>query len=377
MSLTIRSAIISVLMTLSICASSLTVHAFDFSLFKDPQDGMLDASGWLMSQSGFMPIPIIVTEPAVGVGAGLAVAYFHEKRDLKTAPLDAPLQKPSSISVGLGLATENGSWIVGGGHLGHWKDDNIRYKGFAGLASLNLDYYVLDNPLSFNIEGFFLLQEIKHRIKGTDFFLGGSYILASTEVDFNLSGTIPGVDDEALDSRNAGLGLIGYYDSRDNTFTSSKGQQIELTLTRYDEVLGGSYDYWDLKLKTQTYHQVHPKVILAAKLDAQTVGDGVPFYGLPYVNLRGVPAMRYQGDQVADIEVEARYAATSRWTVLGFAGTGWTESDTPGLVTEDDIVAGGFGFRYLMARLMNIYAGLDVAQGPEQTVVYIQVGNAW
>jgi hypothetical protein len=35
------------------------------------------------------------------------------------------------------------------------------------------------------------------------------------------------------------------------------------------------------------------------------------------------------------------------------------------------------GFRYLIARLLGIHAGLDVARGPEGNAVYIQVGSPW
>ncbi len=351
--------------------------AVDFSLFKDPEDGMLDVSGWLLSQTGFLPVPIVVTEPAVGYGGGLAVAFFHEEVDLEENPEEKPLDLPPSISVGVGLATENGSWVVGGGHLGNWQDDQMRYTGFAGLASLNLDYYAGDKPFSFNIEGFFLLQELKYRIGNSDFFLGGSYTLMRTEAGFDVSGVIPGVETVSLDSRNAGVTLIGYYDSRDNTFTPNRGQQIELKLTRFDEIFGGNFDYWNFKGQLQSFHQIHPRLVLGVKLEGETVSSGAPFYGLPFIGLRGIQAMRYQGDRVAEIEAEARWAVTSRWSLVGFGGTGWTETDDPLLNTDDDIYAGGIGFRYLMARLLNMHAGIDIAQGPEQTVIYLQAGSAW
>jgi len=68
---------------------------------------------------------------------------------------------------------------------------------------------------------------------------------------------------------------------------------------------------------------------------------------------------------------------TRKIHVVGFAGAGkaygrrqpWGEADT--------VVAGGAGFRYLIARKLHMYAGLDVARGPEDTAFYIQVGSAW
>jgi hypothetical protein len=39
--------------------------------------GRKGRSGMLDSPAGLLPVPIIITEPAVGYGGGLAVLYFH------------------------------------------------------------------------------------------------------------------------------------------------------------------------------------------------------------------------------------------------------------------------------------------------------------
>ena len=41
------------------------------------------------------------------------------------------------------------------------------------------------------------------------------------------------------------------------------------------------------------------------------------------------------------------------------------------------MVTGGTGFRYELARKYGLHAGLDVAFGPDETAIYIQVGSAW
>ena len=46
--------------------------------FTDADDGKLDLSEWLLDHKGFLPVPIIITEPAVGYGAGVALAFFRE-----------------------------------------------------------------------------------------------------------------------------------------------------------------------------------------------------------------------------------------------------------------------------------------------------------
>jgi hypothetical protein len=94
--------------------------------------------------------------------------------------------------------------------------------------------------------------------------------------------------------------------------------------------------------------------------------------------MRGIPAYRYQDENVGLVEGEVRWNATSRWAMVGFLGAGRTWG-TGGTNFGDSgtIVSKGVGFRYLIARRLGIYMGADVARRPEQTAFYIQVGNAW
>jgi hypothetical protein len=47
-------------------------------LFTDPEDGAFDASEWLLDRKGFLPVPIIITEPAIGYGGGAVLLFFRE-----------------------------------------------------------------------------------------------------------------------------------------------------------------------------------------------------------------------------------------------------------------------------------------------------------
>ena len=52
----------------------------------DPVDNKIDASKFLAEKKGFLPVPIIITEPAVGYGLGLAAVFFHDPLAGKTEP---------------------------------------------------------------------------------------------------------------------------------------------------------------------------------------------------------------------------------------------------------------------------------------------------
>jgi hypothetical protein len=288
---------------------------------------------------------------------------------------------PPSISAGAGAYTENGTWFVGGGHFGSWNDDTIRYTGGIGFVDANLKYYALDRAFEFNLEGGFLMQELKFRIKQSSIFVGANWTYFNNTAKLNLPGAnapdFPEIGDEGLKSSNSGLGAVVYYDSRDNIFTPNSGQESELKITRFDEAIGGDYNYWMASLKIISYHELHEKFGLGFKLYGQAVDGDAPFYAYPFIHLRGIAAMRYQGEQTAELELEARWRVYKRWSLIGILGAGDTWSDIRRQQTNDDIFTYGTGFRYLIARKFGAHAGIDVARGPDDTVIYLQFGSAW
>jgi hypothetical protein len=62
--------------------------------------------------------------------------------------------------------------------------------------------------------------------------------------------------------------------------------------------------------------------------------------------------------------------------VVAFGGAGVARLDER-YARDKWAGAAGAGFRYELARKFGLHVGLDVARGPEETAVYLQVGNAW
>src|SRR5262245_55978769 len=52
--------------------------------FVDPQDGQFDASAFLASAYGFVPIGSIITDPAVGYGGALGLIFIQPNQDPTT-----------------------------------------------------------------------------------------------------------------------------------------------------------------------------------------------------------------------------------------------------------------------------------------------------
>lgn len=348
-----------------------------WDMFVDEEDGAVDLSEWFDSPAGFLPIPLIVTEPAVGVGGGLALLYFHGREEDEK-------DNPPSISGIAGLYTTNGSWVTAGFHQGIWRDDSIRYLGVVGAAALNLKFYgqgeagkFEDNPLEYNLDAFFLLQEMRFRMMESDFFLGGGYIFSTINTTFDVGQIIPGLPQETERTRQGGLELIGSYDSRDNIFTPNSGIDAEVKFSHFDTWLGGDNIFDRLDAKMLNYWDVHEDWVLALRLDGRIASGDVPFFLLPFVDMRGIPAMRYLDEITLLGEGEARWNVFKRWWLVGFTGLARAGSDFNDLADQENLYTFGGGFRYLLARKYNLLAGLDVARGPEDTVVYLTIGNAW
>lgn len=381
---TFRTSLLFLVLTLFLSVQS--APAVDWNLFKDPEDGQLDLSNWLLEKGGgFLPVPILITEPALEGGLGAALTFFHKAKGEPQVPEndDGVARLPPSVSFGAGGYTGNDSWFLGGGHFASWKQDRIRYIGAAGLASINLEFFIADTPFKYNIDGVFLLQDIQFRVKETPLFLGAKYTLFRVDATFEdpenpglAELPPPGIEPESATGRDAGLGLVAHYDSRDNLFAPTKGREGYFILTFFNEAVGGTFNYEKVEAKLFSYHPLGQKFILGVRLDAEVVNDGAPFYGLPYVDLRGVPLGRYQDEFAGVAELEGLWNIVGRWTLVGFGGAGFVDGDLP-TSTGETILAGGVGFRYLMARRLGLKTGIDLAWSEDTFAFYIAIGTGW
>ncbi|MZR63371.1 BamA/TamA family outer membrane protein [Alcanivorax sp. DP30] len=378
-----------------------TSHADFFQDYMiDPEDGMLDSSRFLSElPMSFMPVPVVITEPAVGNGLGVMGIFFHESEEQKQMRVEgnAPSILPNNISV-LGLmGTENGSRGIAAGHIGFWRDDTIRYRGFALLPDLNLDFYnfagrTLDRPIELNVKGPAAVQELKFRMGESRWMLGARQVYRQVELDLvediklpspRLSQVVNRFLDEQLGDRihTSGLGLLAEYDSRDSPLSPQSGLYYNANYVWYNDSLGSDVDFGSYTLQGLNYWKVNDKFNFALRMqyDGIEAGDStrLPPYVLPYVDLRGIPAVRYQGKAVAVAEVEATWKPTLRWRFNAFTGGGRAAESASELSDAEVANNYGAGFRYLVARRYGMTMGIDVARGPEDTAWYIQAGSSW
>jgi len=347
---------------------------------KDPEDGKFDISQYLLDNLvGFLPVPLIITEPAVDNGIGFAGVFFHKPKADQMQPSAENMILPN-ISVLAAIYTGNDSWMVGGGHLRNWASDRYRYEIMGGYADINLAWYgggdLPDSGtgLKFNAKGAMLDQEFLMRLGKSRWYMGPELRILNSEVSFDLGLPIvlPPIEQTIV-----GASLVALYENLDFKISPRKGLKTELTATVNSESIGSDYDFEAFTWKVRQYFEFADKYFISWRLDGSTTSGDVPFYMEPFVELEGIAAMRYQGPTAATAEIRGGVDLTPRWSVLGFAGAGRTAGSISDLSSADTHSAFGAGFRYMMARRLGLRLGLDVAKGPEETYVYLIVGSAW
>jgi hypothetical protein len=345
---------------------------------RDAKDGQLDVSPFLERAHGFLPIPVIVTEPAVGYGGGLVAMFVRPRREAGSAGYG----RPDLSALGF-IATQNGTRLALAGDSTLWLDGRLKTLVGAVGGNANLDFHGLGTGASQADEGVSYTLDIKGAGGSIDWqvapespwWLSFRYVYADVVPKLRQQPVFPGLEDR-IRTTITGPGAALIYDSRDNIFTPTRGAYAETSILASDESFGANRNFRRFGEVLMGWWPVASRVTLAARADYDQSSQGAPFFVRPFISLRGIPAMRYPGNKVASTEVEARWQFYGRWSVVAFGGMGIARLDE-GFTRDKTAGAGGVGFRYELAQKFGLHVGIDVARGPEQTAFYLQVGNAW
>jgi hypothetical protein len=189
--------------------------------FKDPEDGAFDMSTYLLERKGALPVPIVITEPAVGYGGGLALVFFRQSiKELAEQNAGTKRYRPPDAFAGAGFATENGTWGAGAGGLQVIGDDRWRVSGGGGYVHANLAYHVDDRALDYSLDGAGAMLKLQYRLVRTNGWIAlhARYFKVDSEFD-----AAAGAPETPATRTVAGLGPLLEDDSRDNLFTPPSG----------------------------------------------------------------------------------------------------------------------------------------------------------
>lgn len=347
--------------------------------FIDTLDSAFDVSSFLYKPEGFIPIPLVITEPAVGIGGGAALVFFNPNEEMEHAP-------PNLTGVA-GLGTANGTWGAGLFHLHIFKDDKIRVMGAAAKANINIDYYgnqsdyLSQHPVGLNMDAWIFFARSMFRVASSNFFLGADYTLFTTDNSIDTLADRPIINDllQRLGGRStlSMLTLKANYDSRDNIFTPGSGIDAEIDYAINATWLGADNNNEKLITSFLGYFPVGNRVNAGFRYDGAFSFGDTPPYALPFIILRGVPVMKYMGNNTMLAETEWRARVFRRYSLLAFTGTGKAFTSVSEFQDAKWVYNYGVGARYLLARLFGLQAGFDVAWSNDDFAFYLTIGSAW
>jgi hypothetical protein len=342
-------------------------------------DGWPDMSSFLDDKYGFLPIAMPITEPAVGYGAAGGVAFLSQSLGNAAKGLG----RPNITFVG-GMGTANGSWGAFAADSRYWADDKVQTLAGFVHASVNLDFHGIgrdseleDHPIRYTLEPTAGAAVGKYRLGDSHVWVGIGYAFAHTKVTVDAPDELPGFPDEESTSNTAALLPSVVFDNRDTIFTPTRGTYVEGSVNVGGKWLGGDNNFERVGLTVLQYLPLPHDFYFGLRAEADAAFGDAPFYLLPYIGLRGVPIMRYQGEEVIALEAELRWQFYKRFSLVAFGGAGNAWNDFEKLDNSQGVGAGGGGFRYELARKYGIHMGVDVAFSPDTTAFYIQVGSAW
>ncbi|WP_448702864.1 BamA/TamA family outer membrane protein [Mucilaginibacter sp. AW1-3] len=353
---------------------------------KDSLDHAVDLSDYMIYSNGFVLVPTIITEPSLGGIGGAVASIFLKKRasliDTVKGKVRITRINPD-ITGGLAMYTGNKSWLVGLFRSGTFVKPRITYQVAAAYGDLNLSFYRTlqkdadDQQFNFNFKMTPIYLQALKMFRNAKWSAGGQYLFTSITVAARGQSLPAFVADKEKNSLISQAGGIIKYDSRDNIFTPDKGIRVETNFFWSNTILGSDFNSWRINYSGIGYVPLSPKFIGGLRIEGKQSLGSPPFYGLPYINLRGVPAMRYQGNATLLSEIETRWDFYKRWSAVFFGGTGAAYDNWNNMFEKPLVYSYGSGFRYLIARKFKLRMGVDVARGPEEWAYYVVFGSSW
>jgi hypothetical protein len=353
----------------------------------DEEQSSTEESASRRIKGRILPAPFVITEPAIGKGLGLGFIYFHGRDAIDRPRIQSAnavgntarrSKPPPTATAAGGFYTDNETAGVAIAHSRTMADDKYRMVGIMASMDINATYYQGDSGFNFGLDAKALYGRGQRRMGDSNLFLGMSVGWMDGSIGFDL-GPDSILPDGILDSdfTNAGIALSAIHDSRDESMMPGSGHLYDLTVWRFDDTFGSDFDYTNTRLKLLWFNELTESFHLGFRLDIANSSGDAPFFMIPYVPLRGIPALRYQADTAGAFEIEGRYDISPRWAAVAFTGAGLIDWEPDDDEADEDIYTWGAGIRFQLFTEQNVWIGLDIARGPEESNWYIQIGHPW
>lgn len=324
--------------------------------------------------------PVVYYLPETGLGfGGLGVATFRFKDEL-------PETRPSTIQVGLTYTTK-GQFLFFAPFELYADEERWRFVGELGYYKYFYNFYGEgDDSKQEDLETYdavfprFRLSVLREVAPNFSIGLGYEYdgfntikiaengILENSDVIGKEGGTI------------SNLGILAFYDTRDNIFTPSKGFFIQGSMFFSSKTIGSSFSYNKFEVDARYYQQIKGKHILATNLFIANSSSGTPFLSLNYLGTkrtRGHDNRRFQDHAEVSLAMEYRFPITGRFGGVFFGSSGTVSPNVEAAFSSSFKNTVGTGLRYIMNKKEGTRLRADYGFSKEGGNFYLTIKEAF
>jgi hypothetical protein len=126
-----------IIMLVLVSGRMLSQDKLNMGVFRDSLDGKLDMSRFLIDYHGFIPMPQIITEPALGhFGLMLTPVFIKPNK----VPVEDKYVPPDITAAFVGY-TANKTWGFGAMRMASLPRQHLKYRVGAAYGDINMDFY--------------------------------------------------------------------------------------------------------------------------------------------------------------------------------------------------------------------------------------------
>jgi len=237
----------------------------------------------------------------------------------------------------------------------------------------------------------YFFKLVKINFKGSyqllpNFYCGIQYNLenmfdlnySTSNIDMKSSGE-PGTLSNG--SISSGTGFVIEYDDRNNVFSPTKGQDIELSNCLYNSVFGSGSNFHNITFDARKYIALWKENVLAIQAFANVNSGNVPFRLMGTLGsdsyMRGYYNGRFRDNCAMAFQTELRKTIWGPVSIVAFGGFGTVSSDVTGLTSNlKPNYGGGLRIKAVPKEKFNIR--IDYGMGIDgASAFYVTMGEAF
>jgi outer membrane protein assembly factor BamA len=331
---------------------------------------------------GMLFLPVIYYTPETGLAGGAQGLYFF------TMGSRYGSTHPSSVPVGFEY-TQKGQMYCEVQPEISFPDNAYQVKVKIGFRKFPSTFYGIgNNTLETNAEQY-TPQKVwgdvsvqKRVVSYLSVGISASYnryrILAAEENGMIARRTVSGAAGGCIN----GAGVYGSWDSRNESFFPSSGENASVLIGAFHPILGSDYEFlrYRIDLRHYSYFTADQVLAVQALFVAQT--GTVPIQALATYGgkdlLRGYAEGRNCENDLMAIQAEYRMLPVYwRFGLSFFAGVGEVAHDLGSFSSAELKPSAGFGIRYQLFETEKISLRLDFGWGRGTSGFYITAGEAF